>query len=302
VRGYNSIRDNRFKKASDKPIKDIKNWQELINDETKLFSPKSVANAWGLVSSVLRFHNINVPDNITLPQRVKYDAPYLEPDQIQPFLEIIKGERCEAVALLALHSLRRSEIYAQGLDANIDLKNNRIKVSGAAVYDENNMLVTKKTNKNESSARYMPILIDRLSAVVKEKRRKGEPLIQGHHPDTMFYEINRLCKSNGLPEVGYHGLRHSFASLAHHLNVPIMIAMQMGGWKDYNTMLKIYTHLSQKDVDRYGDEMREFFNHSKNTNYNTDVKCYKDVNCNLDIADNNATVCKIPSNFNAFGA
>ena len=39
-----------------------------------------------------------------------------------------------------------------------------------------------------------------------------------------------------------------------------MIAMQMGGWKDYNTMLKIYTHLAQKDVDNYGGELREFFN------------------------------------------
>jgi len=258
IPGYNSIRDNRFQSVIDKPIKDINNWQELCDKEAEIVSPKTVINAWGLVGSVLRYHKIDVPENITLPQVPKFDSPYLEPDQIQPFLDVIKNQRCEIVALLALHSMRRSEIYAKGLAYNIDIKKKRIKVAGASVINENYKRVNKDTNKNETSTRYIPILTDRLCAVIKAK--KGEPLLPDVHPDTLFYEINRLCKDNGLPEVGYHGLRHSFATLCYNLKVPIMIAMQMGGWKDYNTMLKIYTHLSNKDVDKYGGELREFFN------------------------------------------
>ncbi len=39
--------------------------------------------------------------------------------------------------------------------------------------------------------------------------------------------------------------------------------MQMGGWKNYDTVLKIYTHLAQKDVDKYASEMVDFFNDIK---------------------------------------
>jgi spore coat polysaccharide biosynthesis protein SpsF (cytidylyltransferase family) len=36
--------------------------------------------------------------------------------------------------------------------------------------------------------------------------------------------------------------------------------MQIGGWSDYQTMRKIYTHISQKDADSYKNAMSEFYN------------------------------------------
>jgi len=298
IRGYNSIRDCRFLSVADKPIKDINNWQELCNKEALNISPKYLRNAWGLVSSTLRFHGLDVP-KITLPQKIKYDSPYLEPEQIPLFMELIKGERCELVALLALHSLRRSEIYADNLEKNIDLKAKRIKVSGAAVYDESHKLVNKKSNKNETSTRYIPILTNRLCDVIREHKKKGMPFLPESTPKTILKEINSLCKNNNLPEVGFHGLRHSFASLAYHLNVPIMIAMQIGGWKDYNTMLKIYTHLSNKDVEKYGGELREFF---ESSNSNILEKPTQEPNNNIDNALENALKGKNTNNRNTLGA
>jgi len=262
VRGYNAIKRNRFQSIMDKPIKDIKDWQEEFNKEANTvvkggqkISEKYLMNSWGLVASVLRDNRIEIPDNMTFPQVPKYDSKYLEPEQIPIFLKAIKGHRCEIVALLGLHSLRRSEMFSENMEINI--KKKRIKVFGAAVYDNDNKLVQKVTNKNETSTRYIPILIDRLSILVKQNGDK--PLIE-YAPNTLYRDIRYICKNNNLPVFGYHGLRHSFASLAHHLGMPEMIAAQMGGWKDLNTMKKIYTHLSQKDVEKYGNEMREFFN------------------------------------------
>ena len=71
--------------------------------------------------------------------------------------------------------------------------------------------------------------------------------------------INRICKKEGLPEVGVHGLRHSFASLAYHLGVPEKIAMEIGGWANSQTMHKIYTHISKADAERYVTQMSAFF-------------------------------------------
>ncbi|MDR1589760.1 MAG: hypothetical protein LBS51_06160, partial [Oscillospiraceae bacterium] len=57
-------------------------------------------------------------------------------------------------------------------------------------------------------------------------------------------------------------LRHSFASLAYHLNVPEKIAMQIGGWADDKTMRKIYTHIASKDIEKYTSELVKFFDNA----------------------------------------
>ena len=63
------------------------------------------------------------------------------------------------------------------------------------------------------------------------------------HPNSVYKQINSVCAANSLPLIGVHGLRHSFASLAHSLGVPEAECMALGGWQDPQTMRKIYTHL-----------------------------------------------------------
>jgi integrase len=71
--------------------------------------------------------------------------------------------------------------------------------------------------------------------------------------------INTVCRSAGLPEVGMHGLRHSFASLAYHVGVGELETMRLGGWSDPNTMRRIYRHLSEKDKDAAAQKIAAFF-------------------------------------------
>jgi integrase len=118
--------------------------------------------------------------------------------------------------------------------------------------------VLKKDNKNRASKRTIPILIDRLYELLCEQPNKTG-LILTSFPDLLFKQVNAACVKSGLPKVGVHGLRHSFASLAYHRGVPERIAMQMGGWSDIGTMHKIYTHIAQKDVDKYAGELKTFF-------------------------------------------
>ncbi|MGE4276838.1 MAG: site-specific integrase, partial [Lawsonibacter sp.] len=161
--------------------------------------------------------------------------------------------------------LRRSEILALSWE-NVDLKKRRIFVKGAAVPDENNKLVQKRENKNRSSTRYVPIMMDELYDVLEAVNPKAGLLVK-YHPNLIRERINRICKRNGLPEVGVHGLRHSFASLAYHLGVPEKITMEIGGWSDNQTMRKIYTHVAKSDVARYETELTNFFkNANKNAN------------------------------------
>lgn len=267
IRGYKIIRDNRFKSVMDKKLKDIKDWQSICNDEAKLYSPKSLKNSYRFVESVIKEATGTPAPKVTLPQVVPNEKPFLEPEQIKIFIKAIHGEPCEIPALLGLSSLRRSEICA--LDwKNVDLKKRRILVSGSAVYDENQKLIQKQANKNTSSRRYVPIMMNELFDALNACKNKTGYVVTCN-PNTIWAQVNRICKENNLPCIGTHGLRHSFASLTYHLGVPEKIAMQIGGWSDRDTMSKIYTHLAQADISKYETKLTDFFN---NANENANSK------------------------------
>ena len=81
----------------------------------------------------------------------------------------------------------------------------------------------------------------------------------------MYEHINQVCRENGLPEVGVHGLRHSFASLAYHLKMPEKITMEIGGWANLGTMRNIYTHIAQRDREKYSSSFLDFFENNSDT-------------------------------------
>lgn len=259
IRGYDGIRRNQFQGLMRLAPAQITGamWQAAIRDELKLRSEKTIQNAWGLIGAALRYARLPVPE-VSLPMIPTNEHPYLMPEQIPAFLEAIRNEPVELPALLALHSLRRSEIMALTWK-DIDIERQEIRVCGAGVYDKNNQFVQKKQNKNRSSARVVPILIPRLDELLQVRRGEPTEHIVAFKPDTIFRQINRACRSAGLLEVGCHGLRHSFASLAYMLGVSEAATMRIGGWRDIQTMRKIYTHLSAHYLGEQADKMRHFY-------------------------------------------
>lgn len=265
IRGYLSIAATRFLSISDKVPSKVRDWQTVIDTEAQLVSPKTVKNAWGLLMAAMRHASIAVP-NVRLPKPQKVEKLWLEPEQLPAFIEAIKGDRFEIPMLLALHGLRRSEIFAMTYD-KIDIRRGTIAVHGAAVLNRNGEMVQKAENKNVSSRRTIPIMIPALAVAldaVPPEKRTG--LIYDANPTTLYWRINTICAKNGLPEVGVHGLRHSFASLAYHLGLSAQETMELGGWADSDTMLKIYTHLAQADRLKSQNKIATFFEENANKN------------------------------------
>lgn len=229
-------------------------WQSAIRRESKGRSPKYIANVWGLVRASILEATGRTP-RVNLPAKEKNERPYLEPDQIKVFVEAIKGESIEIAALLALSSLRRSEIKALKWE-NVDFAKKSIRISGAMVYAEGGM-IHKKQNKTSASSRTIPI-IPPLEEALRAAERTSEYVVP-YNGSWLYQRINEICEANGLPKVGVHGLRHSFASLAYHLQIPEKIAMEIGGWSDDGTMRKIYTHLAQKDIADRAKDFSRFF-------------------------------------------
>lgn len=252
IKAYKSYRSNRFGKYMSADIGNIP-YQQMVNEEAAGISPKTLANAWRLVTASLNYVGSSAP-KVSLPKIPKSTRPWLDYEQIERFTKAIKGKDCELAALLALNGLRRSELLHL-TSSDIDINRGLIYVRGASVYNDKGQFVSKETNKNATSTRTVHIVIPRLLELLRGK----EGIIITTKPNTTYVQVNRICRDVGLPEVGVHGLRHSFASLAYHLKWSEATTMREGGWANTATVHKVYTHLSSQDANEDISRMQDFY-------------------------------------------
>ena len=252
IRGYSSIRKNRFVADMKKRPKDI-NFQAMINNElAQGKSVKTVKNGWGAVTTAMSDAGIPVP-SVKFPAEAKDDdLNFLEPEEIPLFLAAAEGDSCEVELLLELHSLRQSEVLKVVKNKQYDLKTGEIIVSGSIVPDKNNDMVEKNTNKSKAGRRRIPIMIPRLADLLH-----GE--VQLHASETVLAHCHRVCQKAGIRDVTSHGLRHTFASLAYSLGFSEQLIMLWGGWDDPGTMHRIYIHLTQREKSKAQNEMKAFY-------------------------------------------
>ena len=268
LRGYKMISKHRFLGLQKRAVTSLTQSivQRAINEEAALCAPKTLKNAWMLIASAI-VQSGGESYSVKLPMVQKHDKAFLQPEQIPVFCEAIKGSVVEVPALLALWSCRRSEIL--GLDwSNVDLEQRRIKICESVVIGDAEKKVCKPTLKTSASVRTIPIcqqLYDALSAVPPEQRC-GKVVDLPH--ESMYKRINTICRRSGLPLVGVHGLRHSFASLSYSLGISAKAAMRIGGWSNDSVMLSIYTHLADADVSAAENALTEFFAADQNANKN----------------------------------
>ena len=255
IRGYETIIRCRFKSYMDKPVETI-DFQRMINAEARTVAPKTVLNGWALISAALKDAHIDVPD-IHLPKVPESDEDFLDFEQIQLFLKEIRGDPAELAALLALHSLRTSELLALTVD---DVTGECIRVRGALVPDKDHKLTHKETNKNRTSTRDVPIMIPRLLELLPQK---GSLITL--HTSTLRRRIEAACLRAGVPVCSLHDLRRSFASLGYHLGWSERSIMAVGGWSTLSTVHKIYVKLSKKDIENDIGKMKNYYEFTTGT-------------------------------------
>lgn len=279
VRGYVGIRDHRFQSAMTRKVASIRDWQAIYDAESALVSTKTLNNAWSLLKTVCKKEaGVIVPEIETLETKTK-ERPFLDPDQIKVFVKAVADHPYRIPMLLCLSSLRSSEVQALTWD-KIDLDKKTITVRGAVVPDRNNKPVFKEDNKTMESTRTVPIFIPELFDALRRVPGKTADVVT-ITPNWIYKTINAVCEKNCLPQVGEHGLRHSFASLCYSLGVPIKVTMQIGGWSNYGTVMKIYTHLAKKDVIKETAKLENFFAPDQNANENANDSA-KDSKINVE--------------------
>lgn len=260
ARSYMTIKRNRFPSLMKQNIFDLAkpDIQKAINVEAKRVSAKTVKNAYGLVQSVLKENGVEIP-NINLPQCIKPNKRYLQPDDIEKLIEESKGDSCETEILIAAWlGLRRSEIMGICWDC-VDFDRKTITIRRAVVPDKNNKWVLKDFPKNESSQRTISCP-DYIMEKFRERYKEGNSgrVFRGH-PDTLRRHIHKVCERAGITDTTVHGLRHTNAAVMKSLGISDAHAMARGGWKNEQTYKKTYSYVFDQDAKESDEAINSFF-------------------------------------------
>ena len=263
IRGYHVILENRFPALMKKKIYQINEaeLQAAINSEAETKSYKTIRNGIGLVLAVLGEYKTINAKRLRYPQRKKKEHPYLDGDQIVKLISACEGDTAEIPILLGVWlGLRRSEILGLQWES-IDFENGKLHIDHSVVYDKDDNRILKDAMKTETSNRVLDcpqyILKKLMEYQPDEEKRIGDVFFI--HPNTIYQNLEKICKKAGIPFVGVHGLRHTNASVMLSLGIVDKIAMSRGGWSSKETMERIYQHLFDSDKTAADEAINAYF-------------------------------------------
>ena len=199
----------------------------------------------------------NPVQRATPPRATCADVHYYTPLQLSRLLEEVEGLPLELPVKLACYlGLRRSE--ALGLRwRDVDLQGGLLSIRRARTTVGSR--VVEKGPKTSDSFRTLSIrALDDLMGLLRRLyvRRLQNRLpcgpddflvlnsrAQPWHPNALSSALSSLIAARQLPPITFHGLRHTFASVANSARVPMFQISRAMGHSSPNITQRIYTHL-----------------------------------------------------------
>ena len=243
VRGYDGVRKHRFPGLMGRDVHTITRLdaQRAVSEEAKKVSPKTVANAWGLVSTVLKDYGVEIT-GVKLPQKIKKQRTYLSAEEIARLIDAAVGDPCELPIVMAVWlGLRRSEICGLCWDC-VDMEKGTVTVRRTLVPDKDNQWVLKDGAKNEGSQRTVKCP-EYIMGKLRDKYQGQTGRVLHDHPDTIRRHVHAICKRAGISDTTVHGLRHANAAVMIALGVVDKYAMARNGWTSDYTFKQIYGYV-----------------------------------------------------------
>ncbi|QAA30329.1 site-specific integrase [Clostridium manihotivorum] len=228
------------------------------------------------------------PTDIEKLPVTKPSIEYWSKEQVDFFLNQIEGTSLYTPIFIdILTGLRIAELC--GLRwRNINLEKGEIEVSGQIVFDRiNKVLIPTDILKTDTSYRIITIpriLVEHLRAIKDEYTPKeSDFVIQNrygliYNPRNLSMNFTRavshykesiedITKRKGqapinymqLPQITFHGLRHTHATLLLLNNENIKVISERLGHKDIATTLNTYTHIMKEFKERTASLLDEMF-------------------------------------------
>jgi len=235
---------------------------------------KALNNAvkWGLVSR-------NVTKLVTLPRVERYEAQTLTVEQALKLIEVAGGSRIEALLLVALATgMRRGELLA--------LRWNDIDFEKGVVHVQRTMSYIygygyKESEPKTRSSRRVIVLPEVATEALKVHREyQGQARIKAgekwqeqgivfcniyggfFNPSAVVAKFKVLLKDAGLPDMRFHDLRHSAATILLIAGVHSKVVQERLGHSTILTTLNVYSHVLPSMQQDAADKIDDLFGHS----------------------------------------
>ena len=223
--------------------------------QPKGLSPKTVRNIHQILSSALKLAQeqriilTNPAEGCALPKVEHGEMKTLPVEQLQSFLREAKDSGVFELYYLELATgLRRGELLGLKWE-DIDLEHGDLRVRRQIA--RINGRVVEAPLKTKNAYRTLPLAEDTISILKEQKKKVGNspwvfPSATGGpiSPDSVLHMLHRVLKRAGLPQVRFHDLRHTFATLALQNGVDIKTVSGMLGHFSAGFTLDTYAHVT----------------------------------------------------------
>ena len=224
-------------------------------NQPKGLSPKTVRNIHQILESAMRLameQKLIIKDptaGCALPKVEKKEMKTLPAEQLTSFLREAKESGVFELYYLDLATgLRRGELL--GLKwTDIDLEKGELQVKRQVARTEGKIVEAPLKTKN--AYRTLPLAEDALQVLKQQRKKAGSspwvfPSPNGGpiSPDSVLHKLHGVLKRAGLPQVRFHDLRHTFATLALQNGVDIKTVSGMLGHYSAGFTLDTYAHVT----------------------------------------------------------
>ena len=253
-------------------------YQGLSNDEN--LSPNSIIHYHNNIRKALQQLYLKqiIPNNpadliCNRPVREDYSANYFNEEQINEYIQIVKGTKMELPVLgAAFYGFRRSEILGIK-DSAVNFSNKKLIIKHTVTQsfvEGETKIIRKDKIKNKSSLRSMPLVDIMETAIIESCERQSYykqtnklySTADQHYlcrdengklltPNFITVKHKELLEKHNLPHIRFHDLRHSCATLLISKGIPLEKIKEWLGHADI-TMTERYAHL---DVSTAKNEM-----------------------------------------------
>lgn len=205
---------------------------KTVNNEVAVLQKAlSVAVEWQLIESVPRVKPLKLD-----PQ----EFDFLSFEEAERLLAAT-DEPWRTTILVAMRTgLRAGELRALHWD-DVDLVAGRLLVQRAW---SGRYLGSTKTRKR----REIPLSDDVIAALKAHRHLRGDWVFcwedgRELNERSMLRHLHFACRRAGMRRIGWHVLRHTFASHLVMCGVPLKVVQELGGWKSLDMVLR-YAHVS----------------------------------------------------------
>lgn len=196
---------------------------------------------WGLVAR-------NVTDLVQAPRPIKKAAPFYTKEQLNTFLDAVRGHRWYLIYLLLVYGgFREGEVLGIH-NEDCDMVNRVINVRHTVITLKSGLVIGEPKTKTSKRAVTLPkIAYDELKKHLEQLDRNqglifttstGGPISSRN----LIRDFKKAISGAGLPDLNVHGLRHSHASLLLAAGVNPKMVQERLGHASIALTLSTYSH------------------------------------------------------------